>query len=150
MTELVYVMAWIWPGGLRMALHCFFAVLAFLWSMLWWNVSLLCLASFLLLVLCKVKRPFWWAHLNVWEFKFGRSTPTVLTSHGQDEFKFGRSAGRSTPQKTTTIAMHNGIYIMGCIWQPFWILQEKVRISFCFWIIRGSKQSVSIVEWCQM
>ena len=35
------------------------------------------------------------------EFKFGRSTPPVLISHGQDEFKFGRStprsAGRSTP-----------------------------------------------------
>ena len=40
-----------------------------------------------------------------------------------------RSAGRSTPQ------MHHGIYIMGCIWQPFWILQEKVGISFYFWII---------------
>ena len=38
--------------------------------------------------------------------------------------------GRSTPQ------MHHGIYIMGCIWQPFWILQEKVGISFYFWIIR--------------
>ena len=22
------------------------------------------------MVLCKVKRPFWWAHLNVWELKF--------------------------------------------------------------------------------
>ena len=28
--------------------------------------------------------------------------------------------------------MHHGIYIMGCIWQPFWILQEKVGISFYF------------------
>ena len=60
--------------------------------------------------------------------------PLVLTSHGQDEFKFGRSTPRSasryTPQKT--IAMHHGIYIMGCIWQPFWILQEKVGISFYF------------------
>ena len=27
-------------------------------------------------------------------------------------------------------------YIMGCIWQPFCILQEKVRISCYFWIIR--------------
>ena len=25
----------------------------------------------------------------------------------------GRSPGRSTPQ------MHHGIYVMGCIWQPF-------------------------------
>ena len=41
-----------------------------------------------------------------------------------------RSASRSTPQ------MHHGIYIMGCIWQPFCILQEKVGISFYFWIIR--------------
>ena len=32
--------------------------------------------------------------------------------------------------------MHHGIYLMGCIWQPFWILQEKVGISFYFWIIR--------------
>ena len=32
--------------------------------------------------------------------------------------------------------MHHGIYIMGCIWQPFWILQVKVGISLYFWIIR--------------
>ena len=32
--------------------------------------------------------------------------------------------------------MHHGIYIMGCIWQPCCILQEKVGISFYFWIIR--------------
>ena len=38
----------------------------------------------------------------------------------------GRSPGISTPQ------MHHGIYIMGCIWQQFWILQEKVGISFYF------------------
>ena len=24
--------------------------------------------------------------------------------------------------------MHHGIYIMGCIWQPYWIPQEKVGI----------------------
>ena len=33
------------------------------------------------------------------------------------------------------LQMYHGIYIMGCIWQPFCILQEKVRISFYFWII---------------
>ena len=45
---------------------------------------------------------------------------------------FGRWTffGQWTPQ------MHNGIYIMGCIWHPFWILQEKVGISLYFWIIR--------------
>ena len=37
--------------------------------------------------------------------------------------------GRSTPQ------MNYGIDIMGWIWHPFWILQEKVGISFYFWII---------------
>ena len=42
----------------------------------------------------------------------------------------GRSPGRSTPK------IDHGIYIMGCIWQPFWILQEKVGISLYFWIIR--------------
>ena len=35
------------------------------------------------------------------EFNFGRSAgrsyPLVLTSSGQDEFNFGRSAGKSTP-----------------------------------------------------
>ena len=36
------------------------------------------------------------------------------------------------PLQKTTIAMHHEIYIMGCIWQPFWILQEKVEISFYF------------------
>ena len=51
-----------------------------------------------------------------WRMAIGRCTP--------------RSAGRSTLQ------MHHGIYIMGCIWQSFWILQEKLGISFVFWIIR--------------
>ena len=32
--------------------------------------------------------------------------------------------------------MHHGIYIKGCIWQPFWILQGKVGISFYFSIMR--------------
>ena len=40
----------------------------------------------------------------------------------------GRSANRSTP----TPQLHHVIYIMGCIWQPFWILQEKLGISFYF------------------
>ena len=35
----------------------------------------------------------------------------------------GRCPARSNPQ------MHHGIYNMGCIWQPFWILQENVGIS---------------------
>ena len=26
-----------------------------------------------------------------------------------------------------TPQIHHGIYIMGCIWQPFWILQQKVE-----------------------
>ena len=34
--------------------------------------------------------------------------------------------GRSTPQ------MHYRIYIMGCIWQACWILQEKVGITSYF------------------
>ena len=37
---------------------------------------------------------------------------------------------RPTPQ------MHHGIYMMGYIWQTFWILQEKVGNFFYFWIIR--------------
>ena len=32
--------------------------------------------------------------------------------------------------------MHHGIYIMECICQPFWILQEKVGIPFYLSIIR--------------
>ena len=38
--------------------------------------------------------------------------------------------GRSITQ------MHHGIYIMGCVWQTFWILQEKLGISFYFCIMR--------------
>ena len=42
------------------------------------------------------------------EFKFGRSAPKsadlppILTSSGEDEFKFCRSAGRSTPLVLTS------------------------------------------------
>ena len=45
----------------------------------------------------------------------------------------GKSPNRCTP---THPQMHHGINIMGCIWQPFWILQERVGISFLFWIMR--------------
>ena len=62
----------------------------------------------------------------------------------------GRSASRSTPWYWHLLVktgnwqifqqiypqMHYGIYIMGCIWQSFWNLWEKVGISFYFWIIR--------------
>ena len=33
-------------------------------------------------------------------------------------------------------ARHHGMYIIGCIWQPLWILQEKVGICCYWWIIR--------------
>ena len=29
-----------------------------------------------------------------------------------------------------------GYILWDCVWQPFWIIQEKVGISFYFWIIR--------------
>ena len=68
--------------------------------------------------------------------------PLVMVSSGQ-EWQFyistvrvhiGRSTGRSNPHPQT--AMHHGMYIVGCIWQPLWILQEKVGICFYFWIIK--------------
>ena len=58
-----------------------------------------------------------------------RSTPLVLTSMWS-RLAIGRSSSRSTLQ------MHYGIYIMGCIWQPFWIYEEKVGISIYYGIIR--------------
>ena len=78
-------------------------------------------------------------------------TPQVLTSGGKIWQFYPRSAGRCTPitdiwwanladlprsAGRRTPQMHYGIYIMGCISQPFWILQEKVGIFFYFWIIR--------------
>ena len=36
------------------------------------------------------------------------------------------------PDLPPTSAMHHGTYIMGYIWQPFWILQQKVVICFYF------------------
>ena len=46
--------------------------------------------------------------------------------------------GTSTPQ------MHHWIYMMGCIWKPFWILQEKVGICFYFWMIRLVNSQVAL------
>ena len=61
----------------------------------------------------------------------GRSTPLVLTSSGQEQqlADLPLDLPADLPPKS---AMHHGIYIMECIWQPFWILQEKVGISFYF------------------
>ena len=59
----------------------------------------------------------------------GRSNPPVPTPSGQD-WQLADLLADLSPQ------IHHGIYIMGYIWQPFLILQEKARISFYFWIIR--------------
>ena len=59
--------------------------------------------------------------------------------HIATDIKWSKMAiSRSTPRSAgrSTLQMHHGIYIMGCIWQSFWILQEKLGISFFFWIIR--------------
>ena len=40
------------------------------------------------------------------------------------------------PPVVASSARHHGMYIMGCIWQPLWILQEKVGICFYFLIFR--------------
>ena len=49
----------------------------------------------------------------------------LLTSSGQEWQLADLPADLPPPPHT----MCHGIYIMGCIWQPFWILQEKVGIS---------------------
>ena len=63
------------------------------------------------------------------EWQFDTATAILLSRMAISRSTF-RSASGSICQ------MHHGIYIMGCIWQSFWILQEKVRISSDFWIIR--------------
>ena len=68
-------------------------------------------------------------HMKITNFNYEGSYLPGFIYHIAVKADLGRSANRSTPQ------MHYGIYIMGCIWQPFWILQEKVGISFYFWII---------------
>ena len=67
--------------------------------------------------------------------------PSVVASSGQEwQYEIstvrahsGRSNGRYTP---TYSARHHGMYIMGCICQPLWILEDKVGICFYFLIIR--------------
>ena len=66
---------------------------------------------------------------QITNFNYEGSYLPGLICHIVVKADLGRSHGRSTPQ------IHHGIYIMGCIWQPFWILQEKVGISSYFWII---------------
>ena len=66
------------------------------------------------------------AQMTITNFNYEGSYLPGLICNIVVQANFGRSPGRSTPQ------MHHGIYIMGCIWQPFEILQEKVGISFYF------------------
>ena len=73
----------------------------------------------------------------------GRSNHPVLISSGQDWQLADLPADlppvlTSSGQEWQLADLPQCImgYIMGCIWQPFWILQEKVGISFYFWIIR--------------
>ena len=41
-------------------------------------------------------------------------------------------ADQPPKNKLQKMTMHNVIYIMGCLWHPIWILQEKVGIAFYF------------------
>ena len=77
--------------------------------------------------------------------KNGNFILPLMSSHQEWQFhiatdiKWSRMAiSRSTPTSAgrSTLQMHHGIYIIGCIWQSFWILQEKLGISFFLWIIR--------------
>ena len=80
--------------------------------------------------------------MTVTNFKYEGSYVPGLICNIVVNADLGWSASRSTP----TPQMHHGIYIMRCIWHPCWILQEKVGISFYFWIIRVVNSSVSIVQ----
>ena len=71
----------------------------------------------------------------------GRSTPPPLEASSGQEWQFQisivtanivGSTGRSTTHPQDFTVMHHRMYIMGCIWQPFWILQGKVGICFYF------------------
>ena len=72
---------------------------------------------------------------NFWQMyhRFaGRGTPCILTSSGQ-EWQFQVSYKHINWQiYSNPPQMHYVIYIMGCICQPFWILQEKVGIFFYY------------------
>ena len=60
----------------------------------------------------------------------GRSTPLVLASSGP-EWQFYISTIRAHTGGSIPPALHarhHGMYIVGYIWQPLWILQEKVGI----------------------
>ena len=69
-------------------------------------------------------------HITITNFNYEGSYLPGLICNIVVKADLGRYPGRSIPQ------MHHWIYIMGCIWQPFCILQEKVGISCFFWIIR--------------
>ena len=60
--------------------------------------------------LCKVKRPFWWAHLNVWEFKFSddilSDIPPIWNCHCQEVNYWISNVWSEIPFKTVTTALH--------------------------------------------
>ena len=94
--------------------------------------------------------PFLASHGQEWQFHIsivrvhigrstGRSTPCkywhLVVKNGNFTFLLLKSSywqinGQIYPPHFS--AMHHGISIMGCIWQPLWILQEKVGICFHF------------------
>ena len=87
--------------------------------------------------------------------KFGRSTSLVLMSCGQDECKFGRSTTRSASRSTPTHPKNNNCNASWDIYYGMYLTaildsSRKGGNFFLFLNNYGSKQSVSIVEWCQM
>ena len=67
-------------------------------------------------------------HMTITNFNYENLYFTGVICNIVVKADLGRSPGRCTP----TPQMHHGIYMMECIWHPFWILQEKVGISSYF------------------
>ena len=70
-------------------------------------------------------------HMTITNFNYEGSYLPGFICHIVVKADLGRSVSRSTPTPKCIM----GYILWGEIWQPFWILQEKLGISCYFWII---------------
>ena len=112
----IYIMGCIWhPFCIpqeKVGISCYFSIIRVVNSQLAWYNHVRCSP---LNTPDTPELPLIHHHITITNFNYDSSFWPVLICHISVKADLGRCASRCTP----TPKMYHGIYIMGCIWQPF-------------------------------
>ena len=145
-----FVVLCVWFWSMEVFCLCWNIFFSAGWFLFWWLVSHL---IFTFVGLCKVKRPFWWAHLNIWEFKFSDDVLSDIPPHLKLSLPGGQLLDKQCLKWEPIWNCHNSFtllssfYVVICCWATgqvshIFITWENALISvnfqllflLCFWL----------------